>query len=84
MTRSEVEQAVLDILASLTEVDMSNLDPKRNLRDQLGLDSMDFLDVVMELRKRYRIEVPESDYMQLVTLESSLNYLEPRMKALKS
>jgi acyl carrier protein len=44
------------------------------------MDSMDFLDVVMELRKRYNIVVPEDDYMELATLDSSVAYLEPRMK----
>jgi acyl carrier protein len=82
MTRDEVRTSILNILASLSEDDLSRLDPSGNLRDQLGLDSMDFLDVVMELRKRYRIEVPESDYMQLTTLDGCVNYLAPRMQQL--
>jgi acyl carrier protein len=41
---------------------------------------MDFLDIVMELRKRYSITVPEDDYMELSTLDSSAAYLEPLMK----
>jgi acyl carrier protein len=43
------------------------------------MDSMDFLDIIMELRKRYGIEVPEEDYMKLATLDSAVAYLEPRM-----
>jgi acyl carrier protein len=43
---------------------------------------MDFLDIIMELRKRYGIEVPEDDYMQLATIDSSVAYLEPRMRDL--
>jgi acyl carrier protein len=82
MTRDEVRTSILNILASLSEEDLSRLDPSGNLRDELGLDSMDFLDVVMELRKRYRIEVPESDYMQLTTLDGCVNYLAPRMQQL--
>jgi len=35
----------------------------------------------MELRKRYGIEVPESDYMQLASLDSCANYLEPKFAA---
>ena len=52
------------------------------LRDQLQLDSMDFLDIVMELRKRYGIEVPEADYMQLASLDSCAEYLTPKFNAL--
>ncbi len=49
-------------------------------REQLELDSMDFLDIVMELRKRYRIQIPEEDYTELASMASTVQYLEPRMK----
>jgi acyl carrier protein len=49
-------------------------------REQLELDSMDFLDIVMELRKRYRIQIPEDDYLELRSMESTVTYLEPLMK----
>jgi acyl carrier protein len=43
---------------------------------------MDFLDIVMELRKRHRIQVAEEDYGQLASMDSTVKYLEPRMKDL--
>ena len=49
------------------------------IRDQIDLDSMDFLDIVMELRKVYSVEVPEADYMELSTLQRSVAYLTPLM-----
>jgi acyl carrier protein len=49
-------------------------------RDQLELDSMDFLDIVMELRKRYRVQVPEEDYGELASMQSTVAYLEPKMQ----
>ena len=49
-------------------------------RDQLELDSMDFLDIVMELRKRYRVQIPEEDYPALASMASTVKYLEPLMK----
>ena len=52
------------------------------LRDQLELDSMDFLDIVMELRKQHGIEVPEADYIQLASLDSCAEYLTPKFEAL--
>jgi acyl carrier protein len=42
---------------------------------------MDFLDIVMELRKRHGIEVPEADYGQLASLESCADYLTPKFQA---
>ena len=64
MTKDETKQVVLDIIADIApDEDISNLKPDVRLRDQMQLDSMDFLDIVMELRKRHNIEVPEADYI---------------------
>ncbi|PTY04735.1 acyl carrier protein [Opitutaceae bacterium EW11] len=83
MTKDQVKQAVIDIISDIApDEDLSNLKPDVRLRDQLQLDSMDFLDIVMELRKRHGIEVPEADYMQLATLDSSAEYLTPKFNAL--
>jgi acyl carrier protein len=82
MTIDEIKNVILDIIQDIDdEADFDNLDPSEALRDQLDLDSMDFLDIVMELRKRYHIQIPEADYPQLATLESCVNYLVPRLKA---
>ncbi len=44
---------------------------------------MDFLDIVMELRKRHRIQIPEDDYVELASMQSTVKYLEPMMKNLQ-
>ncbi len=83
MTQDECKKAVLEIIADIApDEDISNLKHDVRLRDQLQLDSMDFLDIVMELRKRHNIEVPESDYMQLASLDSCATYLTPKFTAL--
>jgi acyl carrier protein len=82
MTIDEIKKVVLEIIQDIDdEADLENLNPSDALRDQLDLDSMDFLDIVMELRKRYQIQIPEADYPQLATLDSCVNYLLPRLKA---
>ncbi|HYF52255.1 MAG TPA: acyl carrier protein [Planctomycetota bacterium] len=81
MTKDEIRKAVLNIISDIApDEDLSNVKGDVRLREQLDLDSMDFLDIVMELRKRYNVEVPEADYMQLATLDSSVTYLEPKLK----
>lgn len=83
MTRCEIKDALVGIINNiLPEGDCNAANPDEKLRDQLELDSMDFLDIVMELRKQYKIQVPEADYPHLATLNSSLDYLEPKMKDL--
>jgi len=81
MTRNDIKDLVLEIIEDIDdEADFDSLDPDQPLRDQLDLDSMDFLDIVMELRKRYKLQIPEEDYPQLATLSSCTNYLEPLLK----
>ncbi len=81
MTRDEIKDVVIEIIQDIDEdSDMENLQADQALRDQLDLDSMDFLDIVMELRKRYKLQIPEADYPELATLDSCVNYLEPRLQ----
>jgi acyl carrier protein len=80
MTQEEVKIAIIEIINDiLPEGDCSDVNPDEKLRDQLDLDSMDFLDIVMELRKQYKVEVPEEDYPKLATLNSCIEYLAPKM-----
>ena len=81
MNEEQIRLVVLDILDQIApDEDLSDLDDATPLRDQMELDSMDFLDIVMELRKRHRIQIPEEDYGNLVSMESTVKYLEPLMK----
>jgi acyl carrier protein len=81
MTADEIRQAVLEILADIApDEDLSDLKDDVAFREQLEMDSMDFLDIVMELRKRYRIQIPEEEYTQLASMNSTVTYLTPRMK----
>jgi acyl carrier protein len=84
MTPAEVREVVVDILEGIApDEDLSSLKDDVALREQLELDSMDFLDIVMELRKRYRVQIPEDDYIQLATMDSTIQYLSPLMKDLQ-
>ena len=83
MTTAEISDEILDILSDIApDEDLSGLVADKPFREQLELDSMDFLDIVMELRKRHRIQIPEEDYKELASLSSTVSYLEPRMKDL--
>lgn len=80
MTAEETRQAVLDIIEEIApDEDLSTLKDDVALREQIDLDSMDFLDIVMELRKQHSVEVPESDYMELNTMGGCVTYLQPKM-----
>jgi len=83
MTKDECKQVVLDIIAEIAPDEaLDDVKGEIALREQLDLDSMDFLDIVMELRKQHGIEVPEADYVQLASLDSCAEYLTPKFNAL--
>jgi len=81
MEAGEVRKIVFDIIEDVAlDEDLTNLDDSLALREQLDLDSMDFLDIVMELKKRHKVEVPQEDYPRLATMNSCVEYLTPKMQ----
>jgi acyl carrier protein len=81
MEAVEVRKFVLDIIEDIAlDEDVSNLNDDIALREQLDLDSMDFLDIVMELKKRHKVEVPQEDYPRLATMSGCVEYLTPKMQ----
>ena len=82
ITNAEVRTKVLDIIADIAlDDDVTVIKDDIALREQLDLDSMDFLDIVMELKKRYKIEVPQEDYSKLASMQSCVEYLGPKFNA---
>jgi len=76
MTDAELKTLVMDtILEIAPEADFDTLDPDDGLREQLDLDSMDFLNVVIGLHEALGIDIPEADYPKLFTLNDAVAYL---------
>ena len=69
--------AVIASLAVIApEADFDTLAPDADLRDELDLDSMDFLNFVIGIHDRTGVEVPERDYPKMLTLDACVRYLE--------
>lgn len=76
MTKDEIGAAVLRILCEIApEVDPAEVKPDVALREQLDLDSMDLLNFFIGLHKEFKVEIPESDYAKLATLEGCVEHL---------
>jgi acyl carrier protein len=76
MTRQDISKSVLDALLSVApEADPSTLAGDIRLREQLDMDSMDFLNFVIAIHESLQVEIPERDYSHLVTLDGCVNYL---------
>ena len=77
--REEVRKAVLAAIGTIAPgVDLRRIATDRPLREQVGLDSMDWLNLLDALAERLSIEVPESDYDRLGTLDAVIDYLAAR------
>ncbi len=78
MTGPEIRAAVISILSDIApDEDFSSLKDDVSFSEQFEMDSMDLLDIVLELRKRYKVQIPEEDYPKLSNMNSTVEYLLP-------
>ena len=82
MTNDELTAAVLRVLGRIApEVDPATIRPDASLREQVDIDSMDFLNFVIALHDTLGVEIPEGDYPKLATLAGCVAYLQQRLPA---
>lgn len=80
MERQELMGTVVSTLKSIApEVNEDELVADRALRDQVDLDSMDWLNFLVGLHRKLNVDIPEADYARLRTLDDLLEYLHARM-----
>jgi acyl carrier protein len=80
VTRDEIRTAILAQLAEIApDADAEGLDGSADLRDELDLDSMDFLNVIRGVHTALGVEIPESDYRRLATLDGFVAYLDEKL-----
>jgi acyl carrier protein len=76
VNQAEAKALIIDVLAGIApEADFTGLPGQAQLRDELDLDSMDFLNFISALHERTNLDIPESDYSQLSTLHDAISYL---------
>ena len=76
MTNEEIRAIVIETLKGIApEIEESELRPDHPLRDQVDLDSMDWLNFLVGLHQKLRVDIPEADYRKLTTLNALVAYL---------
>lgn len=81
MNDQELRAAVVATLKSIApEVEAGDLIADRPLRNQVDLDSMDWLNFLVGLHEKFGVQIPESDYARLVTLNDVTGYLQAKLK----
>jgi acyl carrier protein len=81
MKEEELRAVVIATLKTIApEVEEGDLRPDRPLRNQVDLDSMDWLNFLIGLHEKLKVDIPEADYARLVTLGDVLDYLKVKLK----
>lgn len=77
---AELRTIIADVLAGIApEASLENIDPNGPFREELDIDSMDFLNLMVGLKGKLGVEVPEVDYRKLTTLNLLISYLQHRL-----
>jgi len=80
MTPAEIRQVVLNALRMVApEMDPAAVEPDTSLRSQLDIDSMDALNFFIRLHDRLGVDIPETDYRKLNTLNECVAYLQAKL-----
>lgn len=80
MNTAEIRAVALATLKSIApEIEDEALRPDRPLRNQVDLDSMDWLNFLLGLHEKLQVEIPEADYARLVTLDDVVAYLAAKL-----
>ena len=78
-SREEIRDVIFDALGAIApEMDPAMIAPERPLREQIDIDSFDFLNFIIRLHETLGVDIPEKDYAELLTLNSAVEYLARR------
>lgn len=82
-TREAVRAVILDVFGAIApEVDLNTIAADKPMREQIDIDSFDFLNVIIRLHETLGVDIPEADYGELATLNGAVEYLSRRKDAL--
>lgn len=80
MTEAEIRAVALETLQSIApEIESDELRSDRPLRSQVDLDSMDWLNFLLGLHEKLKVEIPEADYARLISLDDVVSYLRKKL-----
>lgn len=82
LDKSVVSDRVLEVIKKLEKVDPAKVNPKAHFQNDLGLDSLDTVELVMALEEEFHIEVPDSEADKIYSCSDAIDYIasQPRAK----
>ena len=79
MTRSEIEEKVREFLIEDLEIDEEKIVPEGKLKDDLGIDSLDFVDIVVIVEKKFGFKIKPEEMAGITTLKQFCDYIESKV-----
>ena len=81
MTTDQIKDLVLRAIGEIApEADLDAIDPDEELREQLDIDSMDFLNIVTAIHEETGLDIPEADYPKIASLNQCVTYLRAKTR----
>jgi len=80
MTRTEIEQIVRDFLIEDLEVDETKIAPDAHLKNDLGIDSLDFVDIVVIVERNFGFKIKPEEMQGVTTLSQFIDYIESKVQ----
>ena len=80
MTRTEIEEKVRAFMIDDLEIDEEKINDDAKLRDDLGIDSLDFVDIVVIVEKKFGCRINPEEMKDVVTLRQFCDYIESKLK----
>ena len=78
MTRTEIEEIVKNFLIEDIEVDEEVITPEAHLKDDLGIDSLDFVDIVVIVERNFGFKIKPEEMQGVTTLRQFCDYIESK------
>ncbi len=80
MGMDEIKKTTFNILKQIApEADEAQIELDENLREEVDLDSMDYLNFITKLGEQFKIEIPEADYQKIETLDELFTYIKTKI-----
>lgn len=79
MDRKQIEDEVKDFLIEDLEIDEEKIYPEANLKEDVGIDSLDFVDIVVIVEKRFGFKIKLEEMAKVKTLSEFYDYIESKV-----
>jgi acyl carrier protein len=80
MSKEEIIDKMIHFMVDEFEVDADDIQPDANLKDTLGLDSLDYVDLVVSIESNFGVKLVEADFVGIASFQSFYDLVENKMK----